>query len=93
MVTAPIHPRIHLLAAKAESHAASLSTTLNALVELEKFVSIGRTTEDEDMAQLRTSLGRLMRALHEDMQRRIGLVADATAELRAVVEGNGMAGG
>ena len=61
MVTAPIHPRIHLLAARAESHAASLSTTLNALVELEKFVSIGRTTEDEDMTQLRTSLGRLMR--------------------------------
>jgi CHAD domain-containing protein len=91
MVTAPIHPRIFLLAARADSHAASLSTTLNALVELEKFVSIEHATDDEDMAQLRISMSRLMRALHEDMQRRIGLVADATAELRAVVEGSRLA--
>lgn len=90
MVTSSIHPRILLLAARADSHAASLSTTLNALVELEKFVSIERTTDNEDMAQLRTSLGRLMRALHEDMQRRIGQMADATAELKAVVECKGL---
>ncbi len=90
MVTASIHPRILLLAARADSHAASLSTTLNALVELEKFVSVERTADDEDMAQLRISLGRLMRALHQDMQRRIGQMADATAELKAVVESKGL---
>ena len=84
--TSPIHPRIALLAARADNHAASLGTTLNALIALEKFVSLERACDDEDMVRLRTGLGRLMRALHEDMQRRIGLVADATAELRAVLE-------
>lgn len=86
MATATIQPRILALAIKADNHAASIATTLNALIALEKFVSVERATEDEDMAQLRSSLGRLMRAFHGDMQRRVGLMSDATAELRAVVE-------
>lgn len=84
--SSPIDPRITLLAIKADGHAASLGDTLNALIALEKFVSIERASDDEETSQMRTSLGRLMRALHEDMQRRIGQMADATAALRRVVE-------
>ncbi len=86
MATATIHPRIFVLAARADKHVASLSTSLNALIALERFVSLERATDDENMAQLRTSQGRLIRALHEDMQRRIEMMAGATAELRAAVE-------
>ena len=80
------HPRIQLLAARADNHAASLRTTLDALIALEKFVSFEQATDNDEMRLLRSSLGRLMRALHDDMQRRLGLMADATTALRAVVE-------
>ncbi|MCW5654293.1 hypothetical protein [Hydrogenophaga sp.] len=96
-VTPPdaLHPRLLLLAARADCQAASLTSTLNALIALERFVSVEHTAADngehgrEERMHLRSSLGRLTRALHEDMQRRIGLVADTTTELRAVLEGSG----
>lgn len=81
--SAPINPRILILATQAADQASLLAVMVKTYVAMEKIV-----THDQDSlerAATREGLGSLMRALNGEMERQVGVLVDGTAALRDVV--------
>jgi hypothetical protein len=81
--SAPINPRIFVLAAQAADQASLLAVMVKAYAALEKVV-----THDQDCLERsasRESLGALMRALNGEMERQVEVLLDGTTALQELV--------
>ncbi len=81
--SAPINPRILILATQAADQASLLAVMVKTYVAMEKIV-----THDQDSlerAATREGLGSLMRALNGEMERQVGVLVRGTAALRDFV--------
>lgn len=81
--SAPINPRILILATQAADQASLLAVMVKTYVAMEKIV-----THDQDSlerATTREGLGSLLRALNGEMERQVGVLVHGTTALRDVV--------
>lgn len=81
--SAPINPRILVLAMQAADQASLLAVMVQTYAALEKIV-----THDQDSLErtaTREGLGSLMRALNGEMERQVEVLIRGTAALRDVV--------
>ncbi len=83
----PIPSRIVVLAVQADTEAFALAATLKAYAALERFITPEHPTDTcEDLGLTRAGLGAVLRALNGEMERRVGLLVEATGELNGLVE-------
>ena len=83
--TDPIHPRLVVLAAQADSQTCFLSVALETYVALERLISPELVTDSQEIPITRTELGTLLRVLNDEMKRQIDSLADTTTALHAFV--------